>query len=115
MYAGGILPRLLAFSPREKAACMPVPEGRMRATPILPQHLICEKLAPLAKDGGGPIPTWGIQSQVGPPILMAVPNDLSPSAKIDTRRSCARIKRSTGPMRHLGPKWPGFFMPKDRE
>jgi hypothetical protein len=40
MYAGGILPRLLAFSPREKAACMPVPEGRMRG--------IREKLAPLS-------------------------------------------------------------------
>jgi hypothetical protein len=47
---------LTAFSPREKAACMPVPEGRMRATPILPQHLIREKLAPLAKDSGGPSP-----------------------------------------------------------
>ena len=54
MYAGGILPRLLAFSPREKAACMPVPEGRMRATPILSQHLIREKLVPLARDSGGP-------------------------------------------------------------
>jgi hypothetical protein len=36
---------------------MPVPEGRMRATLILPQHLIREMLAPLAKDGGGPIPS----------------------------------------------------------
>jgi hypothetical protein len=46
MYAGGILPRLLAFSPREKAAGMPMPEGRMRG--------IREKLAPLASDGNAP-------------------------------------------------------------
>jgi hypothetical protein len=38
---------------------MPVPEGRMRAIPILPQHLIRENLVPLAKDGGGPIPLHG--------------------------------------------------------
>ena len=36
---------------------MPVPEGRMRVTPILPQQLIREKLAPLARDGGGPAMT----------------------------------------------------------
>ena len=60
MYAGGILPRLLAFSPREKAACcraagMPMPEGRMRG--------IREKLAPLSRDAGGPfVPAYG---QVG--------------------------------------------------
>jgi hypothetical protein len=45
---------LTAFSPREKAAGMPMPEGRMRVTLILPQHLIREKLAPLAPDGGQP-------------------------------------------------------------
>ena len=67
MYAGGILPRLLAFSPREKAAYMPVPEGRMRG--------IREKLAPLAipgglysasKDAGGP--------SCGPPPSLAACN-----------------------------------------
>jgi hypothetical protein len=63
---------------------MPMPEGRMRVTPIFPQHLISEKLVPLAKDGGGPISTaWDIQSQAEqlpnyflnlhqPPILIAV-------------------------------------------
>jgi hypothetical protein len=65
MYAGGILPRLLAFSPREKAAGMPMPEGRMRG--------ISEKLAPLAKDGGGPISFQGARAASCRAAYMPVP------------------------------------------
>jgi hypothetical protein len=44
---GGILPSGILPS-----GILPMPEGRMRATPILLQHLIREKLVPLAILGG---------------------------------------------------------------
>jgi hypothetical protein len=55
-----------------------MPEGRMRATPILLQHLIREKLVPLAKDGAVQFPS---RRRLHPPTPIYWASPVEPGEK----------------------------------